>query len=60
VPCRNFIQMHFIYVDLPHPKHLTVKMVAAYSSETLISNTILRDATSQNTVILKRTVLKLL
>ena len=37
-----------------------LKMVAAYSSETLVPNTTLRDATSQNTVISNRTVLKLL
>jgi hypothetical protein len=29
--------MHFIYVDLPHPEHLTVKMVAAYSSGKLVT-----------------------
>jgi len=37
-----------------------LKMVAAYSSETLVPNTILRDATSQDTVISNKAVLKLL
>jgi len=29
--------MRFIYVYLPHSKHLTVKMVAAYSSGKLVT-----------------------
>jgi hypothetical protein len=29
--------MQFIYVYLPHPKHLTVKMVAAYSPGKLVT-----------------------
>jgi len=30
--------MHFIYVNLPHPKHLTVKMVAGnYQKEYTVS-----------------------
>ena len=37
VPYTNFIQMWFIYVYLPHPKHLTLKMVAAYSSGKLVT-----------------------
>jgi hypothetical protein len=42
--------------------YYVLKMVAAYSSETMIGlpNTILRDATSHNTIILKKALLKFL